>query len=102
MKKDDDVYVPKNVKKKLEFFNGFGVKELIITIITTIILIVPCLIIYKYNQVLAMSLFLTLVATTVMLVTKDNNDVSFFYKIKLVMKNIFMQKEYKNRKEKKI
>ncbi len=37
MNKEDKVYVPKNVKKQLEFFRGFGVKELIITLMVVAI-----------------------------------------------------------------
>ena len=96
MNKEDKVYVPKNVRKNFEFFRGFGVRELIITLIVGIISIVPTILLYKYvNQALALTLFLIIVATTIMLVIKDDNNVSFLQQLKLVCKSIFMQKSFK-------
>lgn len=101
MNKEDKVYVPKNVKKQLEFFRGFGIKELIITLIVGAVSIIPTIFLYKYwNQGLALTLFLVIIAITIMLVTKDDNNVSFLQQLKLVCKNILMQKnfKYKNRR----
>ena len=96
MKKDDKVYIPRNVKKELEFFRGFGVKELIITIIVAVISIIPVILIYKYiSQIFAISFFMIVVTSTIMLVLKDENNMSFFKQLKLVVKNIFMQKNFK-------
>lgn len=101
MNKDNNVYIPKNVKNKLEFFRGFGVKELIITIIVSILSILPVILIYKYiSQIFAISLFMISITSTIMLVIKDDNNVSFFKKLKLVIKHIFMQKNYKYGKRK--
>ena len=33
MEKEYKVYIPKNVKNELEFFRGFGIKELIIIVV---------------------------------------------------------------------
>lgn len=102
MVNNSKVYIPKNVKKELEFFRGFGIKELIITLVVTFLSIIPVLLIYKYlSQVFAISFFLILVTTTIMLVIRDDNNVSFYKKISLVVKHIFMQKNYKYRLEEK-
>ncbi|MBQ8234154.1 MAG: PrgI family protein [Bacilli bacterium] len=96
MKKDDKVYIPRNVKKELEFFRGFGVKELIITIIVAVISIIPVILIYKYiSQIFAISFFMIVVTSTIMLVLKNENNMSFYKQLKLVVKNIFMQKNFK-------
>ena len=96
MNKENKVYIPKNVKRELEFFRGFGIKELIITILVGMITIVPTIFMYKFiNQALALTLFLIIIATTVMLVIKDENNVSFLQQLKLVCKSIFMQKNFK-------
>lgn len=101
MNKEDKVYVPKNVKKQLEFFRGFGVKELIITLIIGVISIVPTILLYTNGkQAFALTLFLIVIAVTIMLVTKDDNNVSFFHQLKLVGKNIFMQRNFKYGKRK--
>lgn len=95
MDREKKVYVPKNVKKRLEFFRGFGVNELIITVTVGIIAIVPTIFLYKFtNQAFAMSIFLITIATTVTLVMKDNNDVSFIKKLRLVLKHILSQKKF--------
>ncbi len=95
MNKEDKVYIPKNVKNKLEFFRGFGVKELIITILVAILSILPVILLYKYvSQVFAISFFMITITSTVMLIIKDDNNVSFLQQLRLVVKNIFMQKRY--------
>ncbi len=43
MEKEDKAYIPKN---ELEFFRGFEIKELIITIVVGILSIIPTFIIY--------------------------------------------------------
>lgn len=59
MNKEDKVYIPKNVKKELEFFRGFGVKELIVTIIVAVLSILPVILMYKYiSQIFAISFFI--------------------------------------------
>ena len=63
--------------------------------------IIPTIFLYKFwNQGLALTLFLVIIAITIMLVTKDDNNVSFLQQLKLVCKNILMQKnfKYKNRR----
>lgn len=96
MNKDDKVYIPRNVKKELEFFRGFGVKELLITLVVAVIAIIPVILMYKYiSQAFAISFFMILIASTIMLVVKDDNNVSFFRQLKLVLKNIFMQKNFR-------
>lgn len=96
MSKENKVYIPKNVKRELEFFRGFGIKELIITILVGMVSIIPTIFMYKFiNQALALTVFLIIITTTIMLVIKDDNNVSFFHQLKLVFKNIFMQKNFK-------
>ena len=43
------LYIPSNVKTRIEFFKGYGVKELISTIIVFSCLLPISLIIYKLN-----------------------------------------------------
>lgn len=96
MNKADKVYIPKNVKNKLEFLRGFGVKELITTIFVGVIAIIPTIFLYKFaSQVFAISFFMIVIASTVMLVIKDDNNVSFLKQLQLVVKHIFMQKNFK-------
>lgn len=100
MNKEDKVYIPKNVKK-LEFFREFGVKGLIITLMVRIISFVPIILLYTSGkQAFALTLFLIVIATTIMMVTKDDNNVSFLHQLKFVCKNIFMQRNFKYGKRK--
>ena len=46
VEKEDKVYIPKNVKNELEFFRGFEIKELIITIVIGIPSAIPTFFIY--------------------------------------------------------
>jgi len=101
MNREDKVYIPKNVKKELEFFRGFGVKELIITLIVGTISLTPTILLYiNSQQAIAITLFLIIIATTIMLVTKNDSNVSFLHQLKFVCKNIFMQRNFKYGKRK--
>ena len=96
MEKENKVYIPKNVRNELQFFRGFGVKELIITIIVGMLSIVPTIFIYKFiNQAISLTLFLVTISITIMLISKDDNNVSFIKKLKLVLKNIISQKNFR-------
>ena len=46
VEKEDKAYIPKNVKNELEFFRGFEIKELIITIVVVMLSIIPTFFMY--------------------------------------------------------
>lgn len=101
MSDKDKIQIPKNVKKELQFFSGFGVKELIITVIVGMITLIPTIFLFKIGKTtLSIIIFLVTIASTIMLVKKDDNNISFIYQLKLVFKNIFMQKSYRYGKRK--
>ena len=101
MSDNDKIHIPKNVKSELQFFRGYGIKELIITIIVGIITLIPTIFLFKFGKTtLAIIIFLVTIASTIMLVKKDDKNVSFLYQLKLVAKSIFMQKSYKYGKKK--
>ena len=75
---DTKLYIPSNVKIRLEFFKGYGVKELISTIIVAIILIPFSIIAYyigNLNYILPVIIEMFGVVATVVATTKDENNL---------------------------
>ena len=71
------LYIPMNVKTRLEFFKGFGVKELISTIVVLILLLPVSFIIFKIKNSYLLPVVIEFigVAGTVIMTTKDDNNL---------------------------
>lgn len=74
-KKKETLYIPSNIKVKMEFFEGFGVSELMITIISTIIISILAFIIFK-NSTTAVFILMFTIALNVVLNVKDTTNQS--------------------------
>lgn len=95
--KDYKLYIPSNVKTRLEFFKGYGVKELIITIIVVIALFPISFIVYKIKGSYLIPIVIEFVgiAGTIIAVTKDDNNLCVVDLIRFMFKFANTQKEYK-------
>lgn len=94
--KNDDLYIPSNIKTRLEFFKGYGVKELVITLSVMAFSLPITIGIYKLKSTLAAVIFLfIMVAGTVVAVTKDDNNLCVSKQIGYMIKNNKMQKKFK-------
>ena len=91
------LYIPSNVKTRLEFFKGFGIKELVSTIIVAIALI-PISIISYYlgnkNYIVPVLIEIIGIVATVVATTKDDNNLCVVNQIKYMKKKKKMQKNY--------
>ena len=83
------LYIPSNVKTRLEFFKGFGIKELVSTIIVAIALIPISIISYYLGNKNYIGIVATVVATT-----KDDNNLCVVNQIKYMIDFAKMQKNY--------
>ncbi len=94
--KQNELYIPTNVKTRLEFFKGYGVKELVITLMVMAFSIPIALILYKFKGTLVAIIFLfVIVAATIVSVVKDDNNLCVLKQVGFMIKNQNMQKQYK-------
>ena len=94
---DTKLYIPSNVKIRLEFFKGYGVKELISTIIVAIILIPFSIIAYyigNQNYILTVIIEMFGVVATVVATTKDENNLCVVNQLKYMIDFAKTQKKY--------
>lgn len=91
------VKIPRQIRLKTEFFVGFGMEELIKTLIIGAIAGVIAYIVYKItNQtILATLLVIGAIVVAVISLVKGNNNFSMIDMIKNIVKYETMQKEYR-------
>lgn len=93
--KQNELYIPSNIKTRLEFFKGYGVKEMIITLVVMIFSLPIIFALYKLKGTLiAVILAFIVVAGTVVSVVKDDNNLCVAKQIGFMLKNLRMQKRY--------
>lgn len=94
--KDFRLYIPSNVKTRLEFFKGYGIKELIISVIVLITLLPISFLIYKLkdNYLIPVLVEFIGVSATVICTTKDENNLCVVDQIKYMLDFAKMQKKY--------
>ena len=102
MNDDNDnykLYIPTNVKTRLEFFKGYGVQELISTIIVFACLLPVSLLIYKLkgNLLLPVVIEFIGVAGTIIATAKDENNLCVTRQIKFLIEFANTQKQYRYR-----
>lgn len=94
--KDYKLYVPTNVKTRLEFFNGFGISELITTVIVAGCLLPISFIVYKIKDSFLIPIIIEFIgiAGTVMMTTKDANNLCVVTQIKFMINFSRIQKKF--------
>ncbi len=94
---NEKLYIPSNVKVRLEFFKGYGVKELIATGIVAVALIPISIIAYNLgnqNYLLPVLIEMFGVVATVVATTKDENNLCIVSQIKYMIDFAKSQKKY--------
>ncbi len=91
------VKIPKQIRLKTEFFAGFGIEELIKTIVVGAIAGIVAYIIYKITGQAIISTLLVIgaIAVSVVSLIKNNSNFSMVDTITNIIKYEFMQKEYR-------
>jgi hypothetical protein len=90
------LYIPANIRPRLEFFDGFGVAELIATIMAALVSGFFAFIIYALTGSLISAVLCVLVTVTasVMAQIKDASNQSVIDQIKYVLRFLLGQKAY--------
>lgn len=91
------VKIPRQIRLKTEFFVGFGMEELIKTIIVGVIMAILSFIFYKITgqTLIATMLVIGAMVISVIALIKGNSNFSMLDIIKNIVRFEFMQKEYK-------
>lgn len=97
MEERKTVKIPRQIRLKTEFFVGFGMEELIKTIIVGVIMAILSFIFYKITgqTLIATMIVIGAMAISVIALIKGNNNFSMLDIIKNIVRFEFMQKEYK-------
>lgn len=91
------INIPSQIRLKTEFFEGYGVEELVKTIGILLISVVISYLIYIFTRVTLISTLFVIacVAVAVVFLTKNRNNFSMADNIKNIIKYELMQKRYK-------
>ena len=96
MDDNDKLYIPANIRTRLEFFKGYGIKELVTTISVVAFSLPIVFAVYKLVSTLAaIILILVIIATSVIAVTKDDNNLCVVQQVKYMIRSAKMQKVFK-------
>lgn len=94
--KENNLYIPANIKTRMEFFKGFGVRELVITICVMAIFLPIVLILYNFAGTLkAIVCAIVVILGTVIVISKDDNGLCVAKQIVFMCKQLKMQKKFK-------
>lgn len=91
------VKIPRQVRLKTEFFVGYGVEELIKTVLVGVVSVIVAYIVYKITGQTLVSTLIVIgaIAISVIALIKSNNNFSMVDIIKNIIKFELMQKEYR-------
>ena len=97
MNSNTKLYIPSNVKTRLEFFKGYGVKEIIFSSLLALFLLPISYIVYKINNDYLIPVLIEVIgiALSVVIITKDENNLCVLNQIKYMIDFLKLQKVYK-------
>jgi len=95
LEENNNLYIPANIRTRLEFFKGYGVKELVTTILVVAFSLPIVFLIYKLKGTLtAIILLLIIISATVITNIKDDNNLCVVEQVKFMIRSAKMQKQY--------
>ncbi len=94
--REKPLYIPQGLKLRKEIFNGFAKEELIKTIFVTLIAgVVDALLFFiAKNTVVTIVFMLVAVSGSVLMLTKDNSNISVVDQMGFLIKYQFRKKKY--------
>lgn len=97
MVREKPLYIPQGLKLRKEIFNGYGKQELMKTILVTLVAgVIDALQFFvTRNTVVTIVFMLVAVSGVVLMLTKDNSNISVVDQLGFIIKYQFRQKKYK-------
>ncbi len=98
------LYMPQGIKNRREYFEGYGAKEVRITVITVILAAVISYFTFMISgeQIVAVLLFLVIPTTTVLTIIRDSSNTSVIDQLCFMIRFRKSQKYYPYRMKKEI
>jgi hypothetical protein len=92
----DMLYIPQGLKRKREYFQGYGWYEFKITLLSCVLTMLTSGLLYLVSQNILMIIFLILVvpSTTVLFIIKNENNISAVDQIGFMVRYAREQKVY--------
>jgi hypothetical protein len=97
MAREKPLYIPQGLKLRKEIFNGYGKEELMKTILVTLVAgVIDVLQFFiTKNTVVTIVFMLVAVSGAVLMLTKDNSNISVVDQMGFIIRYQFGQKKYK-------
>lgn len=97
MAREKPLYIPQGLKLRKEIFNGYGKEELMKTILVTLVAgVIDALQFFvTRNTVVTIVFMLVAVSGAVLMLTKDNSNISVVDQMGFIIRYQFGQKKYK-------
>lgn len=97
MAREKPLYIPQGLKLRKEIFNGYGKEELMKTILVTLVAgVIDALQFFiTRNTVVTIVFMLVAVSGAVLMLTKDNSNISVVDQMRFIIRYQFGQKKYK-------
>jgi hypothetical protein len=97
MAREKPLYIPQGLKLRKEIFNGYGKEELMKTILVTLVAgVIDALQFFiTRNTVVTIVFLLVTVSGAVLMLTKDNSNISVVDQMGFIVRYQFGQKKYK-------
>lgn len=92
----ESLYIPVNIKTRMEFFDGYGAAELGKSIFVAAIALIAAFFIYSLtaNTAVCVMIFLIAVAASVMAQTKDQNGLSVIDNVRFIVRFMNGQRKF--------
>ena len=92
----ENLYIPVNIKTRMEFFDGYGAAELGKSIVVAAVALFAAFFIYTLtaNTTVCVMIFLVSVAASVMAQTKDQNGLSVIDNAKFIVRFMNGQRKF--------
>lgn len=95
-KQKDTLYIPQGIKKEREYFDGYGIKEFKITMVSVLIALLIAGVAYLITRIQVVSVLIIMIipSVTVLGVVKDESNVSVVDQILFILEDSKTQKHY--------
>lgn len=96
-RKKQSLYIPQGLKTRVEIFDGYGKEEFFKTIMASVIAGILDVLMYLVfrNTVISMVFILVAISASVMMLTKDKNNISVVDQAGFMIRFVKSQKIYK-------
>lgn len=99
--KNYKAYIPNSLKLRFELFKGFGIKEILVTLLAFIVIVIINYGIYRFYKQISFFIISTIICTIVVAtcISKTKNDICIYSELKRLVYYLFKTKNYRIKNE---